>query len=643
MSAPMPADERERLALLRELGLLDSAPEPAFDRVTRVVAQALDMPIALVSLIDEHRQWFKSRHGFALQETPREIAICAHAIAADGPTIVHDAREDDRFKDNPLVTGEHGIRFYAAVPLRTWSGVAVGTLCVMDVRPRTLNEAQFQTLLDMGNVVAEEIRARETVVAAQSHADRADAVLAASETRFRSMFELASIGIALVAPDGSWISVNDALCQIVGYAPEDLARLTFRDITHPDDLDADLDLLGQLVDGKIDRYHMNKRYVRKDGRSNWASLSVTKKISAGGSLEYFVSIVQDIQAQKDAEESLHSLRRDLEERVHARTAELMDANRMLSTAIEHQARSAQALRSREAELRAVIEYANDAYISINEDIVVTAWNREAERTFGWTAEEAVGRNLDGLIMPASMGDTHRHGAALYLATGHAPILHKRLELPARRKDGSTLMVEIRVHPVDLGDRKIFCAFLHDITDRKALEVRRDREARHDALTGLPNRRALAEILPLAQARTDRTTLTLAVMFIDLDGFKEINDTHGHDAGDDVLRVVGERLRGCVRRTDSVVRLAGDEFTVVVEGLMEGAAEARRVAEKIVARVSEPIAVQGRIVGSVGASVGVSLYRAGGARSPDELIKIADALMYAAKRGGKGRVALEEWD
>lgn len=464
MQAPIPPYEKERLEALHFLEILDTPAEASLDRITRLVARVLNVPIALVSLVDEDRQWFKSRAGLEASETPRELAFCAHAILQTSPLVVPDATEDERFRDNLLVTGAPNIRFYAGVPIRTSQGFAVGTLCAIDERPRELSQEDIDTLRDLADIVSREVQLRENLMLARQQRARSDALFKASEAGYRSMFELASVGIALVAPDGGWISVNTALCDILGYTADELKYLTFQDITHPDDLNSDLELLNQLTDNEIDRYQLEKRYVRKDGRAVWASLGVTKKLSEEGHLEYFIAIIQDIQARKEFEQ----------------------------------------------------------------------------------------------------------------------------------------------------------------------------EARHDALTGLYNRRALDVILPTAQARADRSKLQMALMFIDLDGFKGINDTYGHDAGDDLLKTISSRLQSCVRRTDSLVRLAGDEFIVILEGIVPGADEARVVAQKLLAAIAEPIILKGNVVRS-NASVGFAMYEPGSRKQQDELMREADRWMYKAKHLGKGRV------
>jgi len=635
MVVPWPVNEVERLQLLHALRILDTDPEPLLDRLTRLLAHTLGTPIALVSLIDEHRQWFKSRVGLEVSETPREIAFCAHAILQSEPLVIADASQDERFADNPLVTGAPHIRAYAGAPILTQDGLAIGTLCAIDTRPREFTEAELQILHDFASLVAREIHLRETMLLTQSQLSRADERLMESETRYRSIFELASVGLAIVAPDGTWQSVNDPLCQIVGYKADELLKMTFQDISHPDDLHGDLKLLQKLISGELDSYHLEKRYLHRKGHAVWISLSVSKKTSSSGGLEYFIAVIRNIQARKEAEEELATLRQDLEVRVKDRTEQLWQANRELCTVIDSQQRAEQEVRSREAELAAVIESANDAYISLDQNGVVRAWNRVAEETFGWTVTEALGRTLDQLIIPPAMGEAHRAGMNRYLTSLESSMLGRRMELPALRKDGSELTVEVRIRALQLSGKTLFSAFLHDISDRKRDELRREREARHDALTGLLNRRAFTEILPAALARADRSGFELGLLFIDLDGFKRVNDTFGHEAGDHMLRVAAALLQQCVREVDIVARLAGDEFTILLEGLTSGEADARKVADKILAVISEPVSIaHGQV--RVSASIGISLYVPGCEKDSVSLMREADERMYQAKRAGKGQ-------
>ncbi|HEX7149883.1 MAG TPA: GAF domain-containing sensor histidine kinase [Thermoanaerobaculia bacterium] len=163
LSPPLPQDELARLRALEALHILDTAPEAAYDDLTRLASIVCGTPIALVSLVDASRQWFKSRIGLCASETPREVAMCAHAIVQEGLFIVRDTLEDGRFADNPLTTGEPHIRFYAGAPLITRAGYKLGTLCVIDRVPRDLTETQQDALRVLARQVVTHLELRELV------------------------------------------------------------------------------------------------------------------------------------------------------------------------------------------------------------------------------------------------------------------------------------------------------------------------------------------------------------------------------------------------------------------------------------------------------------------------------------------------
>lgn len=154
---PTPSDETRRLETLRALDLLDSAPEERFDRVTRLAKQIFSTPIALVSLVDADRQWFKSSQGLQIRETERNVSFCGYAILDDRIMVVNDTAEDARFCTNPLVCGEPNIRFYAGYPLSAPDGSRVGTLCIIDQVVRQMSEEQLQLLRELGRMVEEEL------------------------------------------------------------------------------------------------------------------------------------------------------------------------------------------------------------------------------------------------------------------------------------------------------------------------------------------------------------------------------------------------------------------------------------------------------------------------------------------------------
>lgn len=160
MNVPLPSDETDRLAELVWFQILDTAPEKGFDRITRIAAQIAQTPIALVSLVDKDRQWFKSSCGLFVSETGRDEAFCSYTILERSPVIIEDALEDDRFKNNSLVTGEPHIRAYAGIPLVTENDFALGSLCVIDTRPRKFSDEQITVLGELAETVMDLMRYR---------------------------------------------------------------------------------------------------------------------------------------------------------------------------------------------------------------------------------------------------------------------------------------------------------------------------------------------------------------------------------------------------------------------------------------------------------------------------------------------------
>jgi signal transduction histidine kinase/CheY-like chemotaxis protein len=180
---PVPADEVDRLRALERYRILDTEPEEAFDRITALASRILGMPISLISLLDPKRQWFKSRHGLDVGETPRELAFCAHAIMDDGLFVVEDAQEDPRFRANPLVTAEPNIRFYAGAPLKTPDGHRIGTLCMIDREPRHLTPEQASILKDFSAIVIDAMELRVAgITALEELAERQQLTRALAET-----------------------------------------------------------------------------------------------------------------------------------------------------------------------------------------------------------------------------------------------------------------------------------------------------------------------------------------------------------------------------------------------------------------------------------------------------------------------------
>jgi two-component system cell cycle sensor histidine kinase/response regulator CckA len=291
VQAPLPPDEERRLEVLHGYGILDTGPEQVFDDITLLASHICKTPIALISLVDGDRQWFKSKVGVTESETSRDIAFCAHGILQAEVFVVKDAKTDERFAANPLVTGEPGVGFYAGAPLIASGGHAIGMLCVIDKVPRDLSEEQKAALQALSRQVVAQLELRRSL-----------SVQRESDQRFAGAFELAPIGMALVAPDGRWLQVNEALSNIVGYSGSELLARTFQSITYRDDLQRDLEHLRQLIAGETRNYQMEKRYVHKRGHLVTVLLNVSLVRDDQGGPRYFIAQIQDITERKKAED-----------------------------------------------------------------------------------------------------------------------------------------------------------------------------------------------------------------------------------------------------------------------------------------------------------------------------------------------------
>lgn len=210
-----PADDERRLEVVRGYKLLDTLPEQALDDLTALAAHICGAPISLISLVDERRQWFKSKLGWAAGETDRDISFCAHAINQRELFIVPDATKDPRFADNPLVTGEPQIQFYAGAPLITAEGHALGTLCVIDRVPRELTSVQEEAL-----------RVLSRQVMAQLELRRQTGILKESEAKFSAAFHSTSVAFGISSMDGKLVEVNPAYCALTGYSRAEMIGKT---------------------------------------------------------------------------------------------------------------------------------------------------------------------------------------------------------------------------------------------------------------------------------------------------------------------------------------------------------------------------------------------------------------------------------
>ena len=294
-----------------------------------------------------------------------------------------------------------------------------------------------------------------------------------------------------------------------------------------------------------------------------------------------------------------------------------------------------ALLSKTAQAAAIMDTAADGIIAIDERGIIQSFNRAAEKMFGYTMKEAIGTNVS-MLMPEPHVREHDTYLANYLRTGQAKIIGKVRELTALRKDGTAFPIELNITELKLGGSRSFTGMIRDITERKHAEEHIRHVAGHDNLTDLPNRMLFNDRLRQAMAMARRERHELALLYLDLDRFKAVNDTWGHDAGDEVLKAVAARMRRLVRETDTVARIGGDEFTVILPKIVSREDTAKS-AQKIVDALSAPFQLHLAEQGSqrevrIGVSVGITVYPSD-AQDVDGLIKTADTAMYEAKQTG----------
>lgn len=295
LEPPIPSNEQERLRALKKLQILDTPFEERFDRLTRIAAKVFNVPICLISIVDQDRQWFKSKIGLDEFETPRCISFCGHAITGTAPFIVEDASADSRFADNPLVTHSPNIRFYAGIPLQETGGNILGTFCIIDTIPRALSEVDLQLLKDIALLAQEELNKAEL--------NRALVKLRQMQ-RERDQFFFSSIDMLCIAGfDGYFKQLNPAFERTLGYSTNELLSKSFLENVHPDDHERSLKEINSLMEANKTVAFEN-RYLCKDGTYKWLSWHATPEMSE----KLIYAVVRDITLNKLLESELAKAR-----------------------------------------------------------------------------------------------------------------------------------------------------------------------------------------------------------------------------------------------------------------------------------------------------------------------------------------------
>ncbi|HWF49817.1 MAG TPA: EAL domain-containing protein [Solirubrobacteraceae bacterium] len=294
-----------------------------------------------------------------------------------------------------------------------------------------------------------------------------------------------------------------------------------------------------------------------------------------------------------------------------------------------------AFRLAEERFRSLLETAPDAMVIVDEAGRIVLVNSQTERLFGYARVELIGEHVE-LLVPQRFASAHPDHRTSFAEDPHARPMGGDLDLYARRRDGTEFPVEISLSPLETEEGTLISSAIRDVTERKLARDALTYQARHDPLTGLPNRGLFLDRLEHGIARAKRSHSTLAVLFLDIDDFKLVNDTLGHEAGDRLLVEMTPRLQAALRPGDTVARFGGDEFVVLCEDLTSEP-DATRIAERIAFACSRPVTL-GPHQHFVTISAGVVVVDNGSSTATD-LLRDADAAMYRAKAMGKGRVEL----
>ncbi|RUO66354.1 PAS domain S-box-containing protein/diguanylate cyclase (GGDEF) domain-containing protein [Pseudidiomarina planktonica] len=586
----IPMNEAERLAALKSLQILDTPAEKRFDRLARLAAHILDAPIALISLVDENRLWFKAHFGMDVCEAPRKFSFCSHALDSYSPFIVKDAAQDPRFTNNLYVSGAPGVRFYIGIPLRGPGDHIVGTLCVLDTSTREIVTSDIDALQDVAKIVEGQLRHVEL--------ESVSAELQRSNQKLAAII-LAS-PLAIITCDlNQHIDVwNSSAETLIGVTANNAAGKQLADISQALS-DKLFEMSQQISKGGIVRDELFDIRLA-NGCHRHLDLSVAPLNGLDGQQNGFTLVIVDVT-----------------EREHL----------LQNSEHEHQL------------LEAVLNNLDAGVAACDESGTLTFFNRAAREYLGEPIKSGAEEWAQHYQVYDGAGEQLLKAEELPLYRAWMGETLKNVELIVRLtgKPERTFIANGSAYGSESAKHGGAVVVFHDISAQKKLEHDLKHQATHDSLTGLPNRGALMEVLAGAIARAERSGNVSALFFLDLDGFKNINDTYGHQVGDEVLKTVANRIKGAVRAADAVARLSGDEFVIVAEQLKDPKEDCKVITNTVLKSITAPLAIGHGLV--LTTSIGVALHR--GNCNADELLKLADAAMYKAKREGARKVCVDD--
>jgi diguanylate cyclase (GGDEF)-like protein/PAS domain S-box-containing protein len=438
-----------------------------------------------------------------------------------------------------------------------------------------------------------------------------------SHEDFQRYFNMGTVGMAVTSPEKGWIEVNDRLCQIFGYSKEELTRLTWADLTHPDDLDANLNLFNQMTAGEIDSFQLDKRYIRKDNSVVFTTIFATCHRNPDGTVRHLLTSMIDITEKKLAEEALNK-----SEMMYRLLAEnVSDVIWILDVESGH------------------FRYVSPSVVGLR----------------GYTPEEVIAQDMSEVLSPASLLEVQQGLSARLQAYQEGDHDYFVSEVEQPRKDGGTVWTETTTsfHINEANGHMEVFGVSRDITERrqnekllgeaneklrsqlKEIELLHQElreQAIRDPLTGLYNRRYMQDVFKQEFSRATRENYPVSVIMLDMDELKTFNDTYGHHAGDQALQSLAFQIQSMTRKEDIVCRYGGDEFTVILSKTFPKDA-LKRVEEWRKSLHNRPLEIDGKKNVQINFTAGVASFPIHGS-TLEEILNYADVALYRAKAQGR---------
>jgi diguanylate cyclase (GGDEF)-like protein/PAS domain S-box-containing protein len=574
--AALPTVEEDEFPALFQGDFRFDELDDSFDRITRLLSAAVGVPHATIGILGRRHVWTLSSFGQGrMHSIDRTMSFCARVVEARGLLIVPDARRDRHHAGHPLLDRPDPMIFYAGVPLVMPDGEIVGSLGVHDRRTRRLSREQRAMLADCAAFVATELRLRREV---HEHA-RAEAAVMAERSRLGRVIDSLPFDFWLCDAQGRYILQNAVGRSIwgvnIGSTPTETGVSS--EVTAIWAETNRRALAGEKMRGDF-AYQLGDRLVEVEE-------ILAPVYDEHGQIDGLVGVSIDNSERKAAEKA----RREVEARLTA-AVESLPFDFWICDQAGNYVMTNAATRRRWGELAGK----NIAEIDVPTEIRAH-WNENIDRVLAGEHlhhEETFGSGVD--------------------------IRHVEAIMSPVRMDGQVIgLVGVNI----------------DVTERKLAEQRLHHLAHHDVLTGLPNRRAFQERLAQAVGHGDRHGHVMALLLLDLDAFKNLNDTLGHDAGDALLVEVASRLNAAKRRSDTVARLGGDEFAVILDAIRRPT-DAAVTATRILEGLARPFHFEGQEI-RPRASIGITVFP-DDASSAGDLLKHADIALYRAKEAGRGR-------